>query len=49
MKLVVIEFTDYALILWDQNVISRRRSGERQVASWEEMKVLIRMLLVICA
>jgi len=28
--------------LVDQNVISRRRSGERPVASWEEMKVLIR-------
>jgi hypothetical protein len=30
--LVVIEFTVYALIWWDQNVISRRRSGERPVA-----------------
>ena len=42
VKLVVIEFTDYALISWDQNVISRRRSGERPVALWEEMKVLMR-------
>ena len=42
MKLVVIEFNDYALIWWDQNVISRRWSGERPVASWEEMKVLMR-------
>jgi hypothetical protein len=33
VKLVVIEFTDYALIWWDQNVISRRSSGERSVAS----------------
>jgi len=41
VKLVVIEFTDYALIWWDQNVISRR-SGERPVTSWEEMKVLMR-------
>jgi hypothetical protein len=41
VKLVVIKFTDYALIWWDQNVISRR-SEERLVASWEEMKVLIR-------
>jgi hypothetical protein len=32
VKLIVIEFTDYALIWWDQNVISRR-SGERPVAS----------------
>jgi hypothetical protein len=42
VKLVVIEFTDDTLIWWDQNVISRRRSEERLVASWEEMKVLMR-------
>ena len=46
VKLVVIEFMDYALIWWDQNVISRRRSGERPVASWEEMKVLMRRRFV---
>jgi hypothetical protein len=33
-------------IWWDQNVISRRRSGERPVASWEEMKVLMRRRFV---
>ena len=33
VKLVVIEFTNYALIWWNQNVISRRMSGERSVAS----------------
>jgi hypothetical protein len=46
VKLVVIEFTDYALIWWDQNVINRRRSGERLVVSWEEMKVLMRRQFV---
>ena len=46
VKLVVIEFTDYALIWWDQNVINRRRSGERLVVSWEEMKVLMRRRFV---
>jgi hypothetical protein len=46
VKLIVIEFTDYALIWWDQNVISRRRSGEWLVASWEEMKVLMRRRFV---
>jgi len=30
-KLVIIEFTEYALIWWDQIVISRRRSGERPI------------------
>jgi len=41
VKLVVIEFTNYALIWWDQNVISRRRNGERPIALWEEIKVLM--------
>jgi hypothetical protein len=42
VKLVVIEFIEYKLIWWDQNVIGMRRNGERLIASWEEMKVLIR-------
>jgi hypothetical protein len=42
MKVVVIEFIDYKMIWFDQNVISRRRSGERLLAPWEEMKVLMR-------
>ena len=37
VKLVVIEFMDYAMIWWDQNVITRR-SGEMPIVSWEEMK-----------
>jgi len=36
---VIIEFTEYALIWWDQIVISRR-NGERPVQTWGEMKVL---------
>jgi len=31
VKLVIIEFTEYAFIWWDQIVISRRRNGERPV------------------
>jgi hypothetical protein len=31
VKLVIIEFTEYALIWWDQIVISKRRNGERPV------------------
>ena len=46
VKLVVIEFIYYAMIWWDQNVISRRRSGERRVASWEEIKALMRRRFV---
>jgi hypothetical protein len=36
-----IEFTEYALIWWDQIVISRRRNGERPVQTWGEMKVFM--------
>ncbi|XP_052173798.1 uncharacterized protein LOC127789074 [Diospyros lotus] len=42
VKLAVIEFTDYAIIWWDQLVLSRRRNGERPVATWGEIKTLIR-------
>ena len=46
MGLVVIEIRDYTLIWWDQNVIGRRRNGERPIVSWEEMKVLMRRRFV---
>jgi hypothetical protein len=46
VKLVVIELMDYTVIWWDENVIRRGRSGERQVASREEMKVLMRRRFV---
>jgi hypothetical protein len=46
VKLVRIEFTEYALIWWDQIVISRRRNGERPIQTWGEMKVLMRRRFV---
>jgi hypothetical protein len=42
VTLVIIKFMEYALIWWDQIVISRRRNREQHVQTWEEMKVLIR-------
>jgi hypothetical protein len=30
-EMVVIEFTEYALIWWDQNMIGKRRNGERPI------------------
>ena len=45
MKLVMIEFTAYAMIWWDQIIISRM-NGERPVQSWGEMKVLMRRRFV---
>jgi hypothetical protein len=46
VKLVINEFTKYALIWWDQIVISRRRNGERPVQAWGEIKVLMRTRFV---
>lgn len=30
VRMAAIEFTDYALVWWDQLVSSRRRNGERE-------------------
>ena len=42
VKLAVIEFTDYAIIWWDQLVMNRRRPIE----TWEEMKATMRRRFV---
>ncbi|KAJ4715125.1 Transposon Ty3-I Gag-Pol polyprotein [Melia azedarach] len=42
VKLVAVEFIDYASIWWDQLVINRRRNGEKPIRSWEEMKLVMR-------
>ncbi|KAH9697902.1 Endonuclease [Citrus sinensis] len=46
VKLVVIEFSDYAITWWDQLVISRRRNRERPIETWDEMKSLMRKSFV---
>jgi hypothetical protein len=46
VKLAVIEFTDYALIWWDQLVTNRRRNYERPVETWGELKALMRRRFV---
>ncbi|KAG2712430.1 hypothetical protein I3760_04G125400 [Carya illinoinensis] len=46
VKLVVIEFTDYAIIWWDQLVTNRRRNYERSVETWGELKALMRRKFV---
>ena len=38
VKLAIIEFTDYAIIWWDQLVMNRRRNHERLIETWKEMK-----------
>ena len=46
VKLVVIEFTGYAMVWWDELVLSRRRDRERPVETWREMKALMRKRFV---
>ncbi|KAL4368402.1 hypothetical protein GQ457_05G022260 [Hibiscus cannabinus] len=38
VRLAAMEFIDYALLWWDQLLISRRCSGEGPVRDWAEMK-----------
>ncbi|GKV21307.1 hypothetical protein SLEP1_g31300 [Rubroshorea leprosula] len=46
VKLAAVEFTDYAVVWWDQLVLSRRRNRERPVDTWEEMKAVMRKRFV---
>jgi hypothetical protein len=46
VKLAAVEFTDYAIVWWDQLLINRRRNRESPVDTWEEMKMLMRRRFV---
>ena len=46
VKLAVIEFTDYAIIWWDQLVTNRRRNNERPVETWGKLKAFMRRRFV---
>ena len=46
VKLAAIEFSDYAIVWWDQLVMNRRRNRERPVETWEEMKIVMRKRFV---
>ncbi|GKU90913.1 hypothetical protein SLEP1_g4857 [Rubroshorea leprosula] len=49
VKLAAVEFTDYAVVWWDQLVLSRhsrRRNREHPVDTWEEMKAVMRKRFV---
>ena len=48
VKVVVIEFTNYAIIWWDQLEMNRRRNYERPIETWEEMKATMRRQFVPC-
>ena len=42
VKLAAVEFIDYAIIWWDQLVLTRRRNRERPIDTWDEMKAIMR-------
>jgi len=42
VKLIVIEFTNYTLIWWDQLVLIRRRNDEISIESWDDIKAIMR-------
>lgn len=46
VRLEAMEFVDYALVWWDQLLISRRRTGEGLVRTWEDMKRIMRRQFV---
>jgi hypothetical protein len=46
MKVVVIEFIDYAIIWWHQLVTNKRRNHERPIKTWGELKALMRWRFV---
>ncbi|XP_057808603.1 uncharacterized protein LOC131023078 [Salvia miltiorrhiza] len=46
VRLAAIEFTDYAIVWWDQLTTNRRRYRERPISTWEEMKSIMRKRFV---
>ena len=46
VKLVVIAFTEYVIVWWDQLVKNHRRNYEKQVDTRDEMKFLMRKRFV---
>ena len=46
VKIATVEFTDYALVWWDQVRTGRRRNGEPQVRTWRELKAMMRKRFV---
>nr|XP_027062824.1 uncharacterized protein LOC113689221 [Coffea arabica] len=46
VKIATVEFTDYALVWWDQVRTHRRRMGEPRVRTWRELKALMRKRFV---
>ena len=47
VKLAIIEFSNYAIVWWDQLVLNKRRNREPLVETWEEMKRVMRKRFVL--
>jgi len=45
VKLVVVEFTDYAIVWWERLVVERR-NRERPVSTWKELKTIMKKMHV---
>lgn len=46
VQLVVVEFTDYTSIWWNQLVKNRRRCGEQPDHTWKVMKAVMKKLFI---
>nr|XP_027071919.1 uncharacterized protein LOC113696736 [Coffea arabica]XP_027077003.1 uncharacterized protein LOC113700752 [Coffea arabica] len=46
LRLVVVEFTDYAIVWWEQVATSRRRCGDPPITTWTELKRLMKKRFV---
>ena len=46
VRLAAMEFTEYALVWWDQLCLTRRRNEDGPVPTWREMKRLLRRRFV---
>ena len=46
VKLAVLEFTDYALVWWDEMRKEQRRNGGYGIDTWEDMKFVMRKRFV---
>ena len=42
VKVAAIEFSNYAIVWWDQLMLNRKRNGKRPVDTWEEIKAIMR-------
>nr|XP_027098880.1 uncharacterized protein LOC113718158 [Coffea arabica] len=46
VKLAILEFTDYAIVWWEQERTSRRCNKERPISTWDELRTTMRKWFV---